>query len=163
MNWGMTMADTDQTKGIGPSETGPDGLDAFFQAARQRPEPASPSLMARVLNDALAVQDGLVQQAPPAAPTRPSGLLDRVSGWLSGAFSGPFAGMGGWPAVVGLSAAALTGVWIGITPALGVGDAMTSAMAGALGVETVADPDSDLYLVDYATGFEFAFSEGEAG
>ncbi|MDQ2092251.1 hypothetical protein [Marimonas arenosa] len=117
-------------------------LEAFFTAARQMPAPASEALMARVLGDALAVQTAA---AGGFATER------ERPGFLAGLFST----LGGWPAVSGLATAAATGLWIGFSPSLGVGD----AMVGALGVETAIE----IYPVDYATGYEFAFEEGDAG
>ena len=133
----MTMTDTERRD---------DGLEAFFAAARAEPEPASEALMARVLGDALAQQR---RTAPAAAPR------GAVRAGRPGLLAGLFVSLGGWPAVAGLGTAAVVGLWIGFSPALGVGQAMSDALvSGAAG---------DLHLVDYATGFEFAFEEGEAG
>jgi len=134
----MTMAETERDEELG----------VFFDAAKAAPEPVSDALMARVLNDALAVQAG-------AAVDHATATDNAADRGRPGLFAGLLAALGGWPAVAGLATAAVTGIWIGFSPALGVGDAMTSALG--------AGETSDAYLVDYATGYEFAFEEGDAG
>lgn len=125
-----------------------DGLDLFFEAARAEPEPGSEVLMARILGDALRVQDLRVQEeaatrrvAAPGAPAR--GLLSAL--WEA---------VGGWPAVGGLATAAVAGLWIGFSPALGVGDAVFAALGG-----DSAESELGVFL----TGFEYALEEGETG
>lgn len=118
-----------------------DELETLFELARDEPVPQA--LMARVLDDALSVQAEL--EAANTATARAS---------AGGLFSGIWAALGGWPAATGLVTATVAGVWIGFSPSLGVAD----AMASALGAES-----SQSYVIDFATGFEFAFEEGEAG
>ncbi len=70
-------------------------LEAMFAAARQRPVDVPNDLMARVLADADRI----------AAMRRPAPLWQQVRDAL-----------GGWPAVGGLVAASVAGVWIGVAP-----------------------------------------------
>lgn len=79
-------------------------LAPFFTAARETAPAPSPDLMARVMADAEAVQaqQGAVAGARPAAP--------RAGPWARLA-----QGLGGWPAMAGLGAAGLAGVWIGLS------------------------------------------------
>ncbi len=126
----MAMDKTDQD----------DNLQAFFDAAREQPAPTSEALLARVLKDALSVQDATetVRSEVPKV-----GLL-----------AGLWAALGGWPAMTGLATATVAGLWIGVSPSLGLSDAVTTAL-GANGVES--------YIDEFATGFDYAFEEGETG
>jgi len=117
-----------------------DDLEAFFDAAQDMTPPVSEGLMARVLDDALAVQAEGERQQTRRSQDRP--------------FTGILSALGGWPAMAGLATAAVAGLWIGFSPALGVGEAMASALGS---------DGADLYLVDFSTGFEIAFEEGDAG
>ena len=75
----------------------PDGLDAYFDAARGHPRP-SDDLVARVLADAAAVQ---------AAPAdRPAPRPARPGFWEA---------IGGWVAISGLAVASAAGVAIGVS------------------------------------------------
>ena len=114
-------------------------LEAAFDAARSsRPEP-SPDLMARVLADAQAVQ--AEQRPAPAAPA-PRGYLRQF-----------LEALGGWPAVAGLSAAGVAGVWLGLGPVAGVSD----TVASYLGLSA-----APAYSVDVMPGAELglAWEEG---
>ena len=84
-----------------------------------------------------------------AAGGRPAAAQPR------GFWAALWSGLGGWPAVGGLAAATVAGIWIGYNPNLGVADTLVAALGG-----TAA---ADAALADLATGFEFAFEEGEAG
>jgi len=86
--------------------------DMFAQASAKSPAP-SDDLMARVLADAAAVQPG----QSPIADKRPS-LWSRISDAI-----------GGWPAVSGLAAATVAGVWVGIAPPAQVED-LTATFIG---------------------------------
>ncbi len=114
-------------------------LEAAFDAARSsRPEPSS-DLMARVLADAQSVQ--AQKRAAPAAPA-PRGYLRQL-----------LEALGGWPAVAGLSAAGVAGVWLGLGPMAGVSD----TVANYLGVSV-----PPVYSVDVMPGAELglAWEEG---
>ena len=75
--------------------TDDDDLEAFFAAERANPARPGPALVQSVLADA--------GRERPAAPARPAAR--RLPRWLSD--------LGGWPAMAGLAAAAIAGVWIG--------------------------------------------------
>lgn len=128
----MAMTDRDREHGFDH------GLEAFFDAAKAAPEPASLALMTRVMQDAQAVQGGLVPGGDEAART--------------GFFAMVLKALGGWPALGGLVTATVTGVWIGFSPVLGVGTAVTTALGTAASEEA--------YLDDYLAGFDFAFEDG---
>lgn len=80
-------------------------LDDLFAEARRISPPVGGDLMARVLADAAAAQ----------APAR---LWTRL-----------FEMLGGWPALGGLAAATVAGVWIGVSPPAPVAD-LTAALLG---------------------------------
>lgn len=111
-------------------------LDDLFAAARQKPAAVSAELMARVLSDADDLQ--------PSAETLPA-RKGRIGFWAE-----ILAAIGGAGGVVGLSAAALAGVWIGF--------------AQPNGFSTVTDqflPDEMvLGTVDVLPGFDDFLSEG---
>lgn len=102
--------------------------DIFAQARAQTPQP-SDALMARVLAGAAP------DVASARARSRP-GLWARLSDTL-----------GGWPAISGLAAATVAGVWIGIAPpdsvenlaASVIGDAVTVPLFSADAVFDVGD------------------------
>ncbi|WP_135501452.1 hypothetical protein [Roseovarius aestuariivivens] len=77
------------------------GLDPFFDAARQTAPQPEADFLARVLADAEAAQ--IRTTALPAHRWRARlAELGRA--------------LGGWPAMAGLSTAAVAGLWIGIAP-----------------------------------------------
>ncbi|KRS12804.1 hypothetical protein XM53_09525 [Roseovarius atlanticus] len=84
--------------------------EAFAAARRTAPEPDA-DFLARVLADAEDVQDGFAR----ADRTEPF-AEDRERLALRGGWRGVFHALGGWPAVSGLSAAAVAGLWIGVAP-----------------------------------------------
>lgn len=88
---------------------GDDLLEDFFAAARAAPPaPVPDALLARVLQDADALQ--------PRKAARPS-----AKGWLP-ARLGAFFGAGAWGRqMAGLTAAALAGVWLGFMQPTGFG------------------------------------------
>jgi len=106
-------------------------LEAHFAAARQATPPEA--LLARVLADAEA--------ARPVAGGARSGLGGRPAA-PAGVFSRLRAAVGGWPALAGLAAATLAGLWIGVAAPSALG-------AGWLGL--VPGPEA---------GFELALGEG---
>ena len=91
----MSMSDKDQDIG---------GLGAFFDAARAHPPAPSAELLARVLSDAEAEQVWITRRTEAARAAPRSGLLEQLYRLL-----------GGWPAMAGLTAAVVAGVWIGTT------------------------------------------------
>lgn len=92
-----------------------DFLERTFAEARRHPAEPDAALMARVLADAESVQAGLIR----APGRRRTSLWQRLRVEL-----------GGWPALAGLGAAALAGVWIGVSPP----DALQMAAEGVIGV-----------------------------
>ncbi|WP_246175755.1 hypothetical protein [Roseovarius bejariae] len=114
-------------------------LEAAFEAARAaRPEPSA-ELMARVLADAEAAQAGF---APAPAPRPRSGYLRQF-----------FETLGGWPAMAGLTAAGVAGIWLGVSPDVGLSDALASYLGAG---------DTASYTVDVMPGAELglAWDEG---
>lgn len=75
-------------------------LDQLFAQARGRDAVPSDALMGRIAADAVANLTG-----PAPAPARGGGLIATLVGIL-----------GGWPAVSGLAAATVAGIWIGFAP-----------------------------------------------
>ena len=97
-------------------------LDDVFRAARAAPLEPSPELLGRVLQDAEAVEVARNQAGSPRAYR-----LREL-----------FRALGGWPAMTGLAAATVAGIWIGLSPPAGL-EAGLSA------------PDA-AYIVDLAPG-----------
>lgn len=128
-------------------------LDSLFETARALPEPVSDGMKHRILRDAASVQHEEIQATEPTR-TAPQGL----AGWL-------WAVLGGWPAMGGLATAAIAGLWIGFSPALGIGSAIGDVMAGS------TDGTGEAYLVDIDPlaalgldyGPDYGLDEGDAG
>lgn len=120
-----------------PDRTDP--LETFFEAARAAPAEPDAALMARVLADAGRVQ----AERRAAAVTRP---LRAVPGWRATLAEA----IGGWPAMAGLAAAMVAGIWIGVSP--------PAALAGI--AQTVLGGASDAYLVDLDPAATFQITEG---
>ncbi len=78
-------------------------LEAFFAAGRARPPEPGAGVMARIVADAEAELDARMPNPvrPRPAPRSP-GIWIRL-----------LDGIGGWPALASLGAAAVAGVWIG--------------------------------------------------
>ncbi len=89
-------------------------LDQFFDAAQRTPAPASDDFMARVMADAQTIADETNAPAP-----RPKRSLWPV---ILGA-------VGGWAGFAGMATAAVTGVWIGISPPE-ILDTVTTSLTG---------------------------------
>ena len=85
-----------------------DFLDDLFATARRGDPVPGDDLVTRILADSDAVQDSW---ATPATPTVELGLWARMLDVI-----------GGWPALGGLAAATIAGVWVGIAPPAGVTD-----------------------------------------
>jgi hypothetical protein len=109
-------------------------LDELFGAARQQPISVSADLMARVLADADALQ--------PIGATLPS-RKRRV-----GALTGLLAAIGGIGGLVGLSTAAMAGVWIGFaepTALTSVTDVFVTSQTATETVNVLPGFDDFLY------------------
>lgn len=127
----MTMSERDREDSF---------LDALLDEERRVRSGADPDvsadLMARVLADAERVQAGFAPVAPPRTAPQRTGLWAQIGAVL-----------GGWPAVAGLAAASVCGLWLGISPPQGLSD--TAALYYS----------DDGALLDPISGFEFAFEE----
>jgi len=121
----------------------PDGLDAFFDAARRSTPPLSPDALDRMTAQALQVQAGFAA-APAARAPRPGRIAQLL------------AAIGGWPAMAGLATAGVAGLWIGAVPPVGLVN-----LAADLGALSNAAED-DLYLVDPLPGYTLSLDLTEA-
>lgn len=113
-------------------------LEAFFAAARSEALEPSADLLARIALDAQD-QQRAVPQIGVAAPRRARSRQ-------------LFEMLGGWPAIGGLVAATMAGIWIGVSPPAPV----AAATDHYLGM------DDTFYIVDLGVGAgaEFVFDEG---
>lgn len=93
-----------------------DPLDDLFAQARAVPTPVPAGLIDRVLADAASVQASMAPEQEPLAQN--IGLWPRFMAMI-----------GGWPAVGGLAAATVAGIWIGVAPPASVED-FTADLAG---------------------------------
>jgi len=114
-----------------------DPLKAYFDAGKAaRPEPGD-ALMARIMADADRVQAERAA-APAPEPTPRRGRL----GWLAAA-------LGGWPAMAGLAAATVAGLWIGVSAPAGLTGIAQEVIAGSDGAYLIdLDPDATFVLAD---------------
>lgn len=112
-----------------------EALEAMFAAARSAAAEPSADLLARVLADAEAVQDGRAALAtgPVAAPRGGGGI------WAS-----ILAALGGWGGAGGLAAAGLAGLWIGFAGGTQVTDTLGTLTGGLVGSGVEADAGVDL-------------------
>ncbi len=99
-------------------------LDQLFAQARERDAVPSDALMARIAADAVANL-----AVPARAPARRGGFIATLVGIL-----------GGWPAVSGLAAATVAGIWIGFAPP----QSLDSFAGDLLGSSDVAVPFLEL-------------------
>lgn len=120
-----------------------DGLDVFFDAARDSTPALSEAALARMTSQALAIQTELTAPAP-AARRRP------------GVFVAMLAAIGGWPAMAGLATAGVAGLWIGAMPPV----ALVNLAVDMGAVTNTAEDDS--YLVDPLPGYGFTLEMAEA-
>ncbi|WP_234417106.1 hypothetical protein [Loktanella sp. Alg231-35] len=93
--------------------------DLFGQARAQQPVAPSDDLIARVLADAAGVQHAPIAQ-----------VADQPGAWAR-----IMDAIGGWPALSGLAAATVAGVWVGIAPPSSVSDLTASLMGDAVSVD----------------------------
>jgi hypothetical protein len=96
-------------------------LEDIFAQARSVASTPSDDLMARVLAAAVPPTPQLPQANAPGLWPR---LLDML---------------GGWPAVSGLAAATVAGVWIGVAPPASVEDFTASMMGDAVSVSLFSE------------------------
>ena len=114
----MSMTDDDKRQEA--------ALGAFFDAARDSAPEASADLLARVLDGAEAEQARIAARREVPAPPR-AGLWARIR-----------QGLGGYPAVAGLAAAGVAGVWIGL--------ALPEVLIDGVGGDYLVDVAPDLAL-----------------
>lgn len=109
-------------------------LDALFDAAREDAAATpSASLMARVLEDASALQ--------------PSAEPGAVQGRRDGFWRALLRNLGGWPSVGGLATAAVAGLWIGIAGS-------TSQIGSTLGAQVLSG-GQDAVLSEFDNSYAF--------
>ena len=124
-----------------------DELEKSFETAKRTPPEPSNDFMARVLSDGLAQQPAAAGVLNATPPKRGS-IVDRVTGM----FTGLSDAIGGWPGFAGLATAAVTGVWIGISPP----QSLSAPLNTVLGTQdSVFSTSSDL-----GDGFDFTLYEG---
>ncbi len=102
-------------------------LDEFFAAAKESEVPASPDLMARVLADAEDLQPRASEVARPHSSNLWAGLLDVL---------------GGWPALGGVAAAGVAGLWLGMAPPASVEDLTSGLWGTTTAVSLMSDFDT---------------------
>ena len=111
-------------------------LDDLFAQVRQADVQPSDDLYARVMADAFAQ----VAPSPQVAAHRKPGLWDRIKD-----------AVGGWPAMSGLAAATLAGVWIGVAPPTSV-ETLTAPLFGEAVSVSLIGSDLDFGLGDALDG-----------
>ena len=111
-------------------------LDDLFAQARQVSVQPPEDLVARIMADAAAQQQAsdMVQSAPSV------GLFSRLLETL-----------GGWPAVSGLAAATVAGVWIGVAPPSSV-EAVTAPLLGESVAVSLLGSELDFGLGELVDG-----------
>lgn len=118
-------------------------LDKMFAGAKREPLEPSADFMSRVLSDA--------QEMQPA----PQGVMDKTpqkQGFFSEMLSGLSDAIGGWPAFAGLATAAVTGLWIGVSPPQG----LIEPFGSVLGTDTSLLGET----LEFGDGFDFTMFEG---
>lgn len=108
----MMMTDHDET-----------ALERYFDAAKRVEAQPSDDFMARVVADAMAAMPEPALGVVAAQPA-PAGLWTRLTDAI-----------GGWPALGGVMAAGIGGIWIGVAPPANVED-WAASLVGT--TETVA-------------------------
>jgi hypothetical protein len=100
-------------------------LEALFDEVRGETPVVSDDLMARILSDA--------EHALPSTPVE--------SEEVPGFWAQIFGGIGGWPAISGLAAATVAGVWIGVAPPDGLNTLASSYFGTSVTVDFLPDYD----------------------
>jgi len=99
-------------------------LEDFFAASKDAELTPSKELMARVLADASALQ--------PEASGLP--LTSKSSAW-----SGFMDLIGGWPALSGVAAAGVAGIWLGVAPPTSLEQLTSEVMGTSTSVSLLSD------------------------
>ncbi|MGR3503316.1 dihydroorotate dehydrogenase [Pseudaestuariivita sp.] len=114
-------------------------LDDLFAERREAEEPASPDLLARVLEDAYAAQ-------PLAGP--PEIEVAQAPWWRQ-----VLDAVGGWPAAAGLVTAGLGGLWIGwAQPAALDAPLQVLALGDVASLSLLAEPEVEFFALDASEG-----------
>ena len=118
-------------------------LNKMFDLAKRTPPEPSPDFMARILSDAEAMQPVALGVLTETAAKR--GIFRDMLSALGEA-------IGGWPAFAGLATAAVTGVWIGISPP----QLLIEPFDTVLGTDSSALSE----VLEYGDGFDFTLFKG---
>lgn len=116
-----------------------DELDLMFEAARTSPPRPSSDFLARVLSDGETMQPKPRAIAPAQKRSKRRNIFAAIQM------------IGGWPALAGMATAAVTGLWIGISPP----ELLRTPLDTAFG-EAMLMPDAQ----DFGAGFDFTQFEG---
>lgn len=121
------------------TETTRDQLDDLFATARRDAPPMSDNLMAAILQNASDVQLERDQESAVLSPPSEAGV---VRLWRQ--FS---AAIGGWPALGGLAAASVAGLWIGLAPPSFLPDPAERFVALSSGSQLISNAGYDVTLL----------------
>ena len=158
------MADHDKMNPNVPVDASDEALlESFFSAAGKAgaagatPEPSA-DLLARVLSDAYEAQDGFMAEAAPIpAPQATTPAKPRRS-----LLAALLAAVGGAPGLAGLTAAAVAGFWVGMSPPASVTD-FASTLTGANATTFTSAASGDTVgapLLDYDMAYVDLLSDG---
>jgi len=130
------MSDTDK------SLNEMDHLEDLFAAARSAPTELPGPLQASLLADAQRVQQERASARDMASET--SQLLSSPQELSRQIWRQFVSAVGGWPALGGLVAASLSGLWIGLAPPSFLPDPVESFASYSSGSQVVSDLDYDV-------------------
>ena len=102
-------------------------LDDLLGHARAREALPSDDLIARVLADAATVQNA-ADWGPVPTPAK-------------GVWANLMEAIGGWPALSGLAAATVAGIWVGVAPPAMVSDVTAAVIGDEVTVSFVSESD----------------------
>lgn len=115
-------------------------LDDLFASARQARPRMSADLTAAILQDAAIVRRDGDSAVPNVAVPRSEAMLHRLWRQFSTA-------IGGWPALGGLAAASVAGLWIGLAPPSFLPDPAERYVALSSGSQLVSNAGYDVILL----------------
>jgi len=119
-----------------------DHLEDLFAAARSAPTELPGPLQASLLADAQRVQQERASARDTASET--SQLLSSPQELSRQIWRQFVSAVGGWPALGGLVAASLSGLWIGLAPPSFLPDPVESFASYSSGSQVVSDLDYDV-------------------
>jgi hypothetical protein len=117
-----------------------DHLEDLFAAARSEAPKLQTSLQAAMMADAERIQLDRAQALAASGlgeSADPQGLVQQL--WQQFVSA-----VGGWPALGGLAAASLSGLWIGLTPPSFLPDPVESLASYSSGSQLLSDLDYDV-------------------